>query len=143
MAILNQLGINHTTFYCFLIFIVTFFFLKEILFRPYYLAFEEREMRTKGGESNAKDLQVKTAAIKQQFEEEARDLNAEIKSIFDESRGLATKEYDKVVYEARKAAEQVVEETRGRVAKELKKAQDQLSLEIPGVALSITKKMLD
>lgn len=143
MAILNQLGINFTTFYCFLIFIVTFFFLKELLFRPYFEAFEEREKRTKGGETSAKGLHLKTNEIKQQFEEEARDLNAEIKSIFDESRSLATKEYEKVVYDARKAAEQVVEETRTRVAKEVKRAQEQLSLEIPGVALTITKKMLD
>jgi F-type H+-transporting ATPase subunit b len=143
MAILNQLGINYTTFYCFLIFVITFFFLKEILFRPYYLAFEEREKRTKGGENNAKDLQQKTTQLKQEFEEEARDLNAEIKSIFDESRGLATKEYEKVVFDARKAAEEVIEETRARVTKEVRKAQDQLSLEVPGVALVITKKMLD
>lgn len=143
MAILNQLGINHTTFYCFIIFIITFFFLKEILFRPYYIAFEERESRTKGGEENAKHLLEKTAQLKLEFEEEARDINSEIKSIFDESRGLATKEYEKVVYEARKLADQVVEENRLRVLSEMKRAQDQLKLEAPGVALTITKKMLD
>lgn len=143
MAILNQLGINHTTFFCFLIFVVTFFFLKEVLFRPYFIAFEERENRTKGGESKAKDLLAKTELAKQQFEEEARDLNAEIKSIFDESRGLATKEYEKVVYEARKTAELFVEETKAKIGAEVKKAQDQMKLEIPGVALAITKKMLD
>ena len=143
MAILHQLGINYTTFYCFLIFIFTFFFLKEILFRPYFIAFEERESRTKGGEENAKDPHSKTEELKLQFEEEARDLNAEIKSIFDETRGLATKEYEKVVYEARKQAEQVIEENRSRVSGEMKKAQEQLKLEAPGVALTITKKMLD
>lgn len=143
MAILTQLGINHTTFYCFIIFIITFLFLKEFLFSPYYRAFEERESRTKGGEDQAKELLTKTSQMKQQFEEEARDLNSEIKSIFDETRGLATKEYEKVIYEARKQADLVIEETRTRVAGELKKAQDQLKLEAPSVALAITKKMLD
>jgi len=143
MAILNQLGINHTTFFCFLIFVVTFFFLKEVLFRPYFVAFEERENRTKGGENKAKDLLTKTELAKQQFEDEARDLNAEIKSIFDESRGLAAKEYEKVVYDARKTAEQFVEEVKAKIGTEVKKAQDQMKLEIPGVALTITKKMLD
>jgi len=143
MAILNQLGINHTTLYCFFIFIFTFLFLKEILFRPYFIAFEEREGRTKGGENKAKDIQTKTEQAKQEFEDEARDVSAEIKSIFDETRGLATKEYEKVIYEARTSAEQVVEETRLRVSVEVKKAQDQMRVEIPGVALAITKKMLD
>lgn len=143
MAILHQLGINHTTFYCFLVFIVTFFFLKESVFRPYFLAFEERERRTKGGEDAARDLHGKTAKVKAQYEEEARDLNAEIKSIFDESRKLAVREYEKIATEARASADKVVEEARERVAGEIKKAQEQLRLEVPGVALAITKKMLD
>lgn len=143
MAILNQLGINYTTFYCFLIFVFTFFFLKEILFRPYFIAFEEREGRTKGGENKARDFQAKTEQAKQEFEAEARDISAEIKSIFDETRGLAIKETEKLVHDARKSAEQVVDETRTRIAAEVKKAQDQMRVEIPGVALAITKKMLD
>ena len=143
MAILNQLGINHTTIYCLIIFLSTFFYLKEFLFRPYFNSFEEREKRTKGGELNAKDLLSKSSLLKKQFEEEARDLNAEIKSIFDESRLSGSKEYEKLVNDAKKTAELFIEETRERVAKEYKKAQDQLSLEVPGVALVITKKMLD
>ncbi|MEY4617420.1 MAG: synthase chain [Pseudomonadota bacterium] len=143
MAILNQLGINYTTFYCFFIFIVTFFFLKEILFRPYYLAFEEREKRTKGGETSAKDLQAKTAQLKAEFEGAARDLNSQIKATFDQSRTQASKETEAIITAAKAQAEKVIEDTRSHVAKELKKAQDQLSLETPGVALAITKKMLD
>lgn len=143
MAILNQLGINHTTFYCFLIFIVTFFFLKEILFRPYYLAFEEREKRTKGGESNAKELQAQTMQLKKQYEDAAREINSQIKIIFDQSRVEGSKETEKIISEAKLSAEKVVEETRSQVSKDLKKAQDQLTLEAPSVALAITKKMLD
>lgn len=143
MAILNQLGINYTTFYCFLIFIITFFFLKEILFRPYYQAFEEREGRTKGGENSAKELQAKTAQLNVQFEEAAREVNSQIKVTFDQARNQAAKEAEKIVSEAKSAAEQIIEDTRAHVSKEIKKAQDQLSLETPGVALAITKKMLD
>ena len=143
MAILNQLGINNTTFYCLLIFILTFFALKEILFRPYYLAFEEREKRTKGGETNAKELQAKTSQLSLQYEEAARDINSHIKKIFDESRAVAGKESENIIREAKGVADQALESTRAQIAKEIKKAQDQLSLETPGVALAITKKMLD
>lgn len=143
MAILSQLGINETTFYCFLIFLLTFFFLKELLFRPYFAAYEEREKRTKGGESTAKELQAQTLLTRQNFEEQAREINAEIKKIFDESRAKANKESERIVTEARIAAEQALEEARSRLALDIKRAQEQLSLEIPGVALAITKKMLD
>jgi F0F1-type ATP synthase membrane subunit b/b' len=143
MAILNQLGINQTTFYCLLIFLFTFFFLKELLFRPYFSSFLERDKRTKGGESTAKEMLQQAQVLKQQYEEQARDLNAEIKSIFDESRSNGSRETDKILIAAKKAAEQSIEQTRQKVSQEMKKAQDQLVLEVPGVALGITKKMLD
>lgn len=143
MAIMNQLGINSTTIYCFLIFIFTFFALKAIVFEPYFKAFEEREKRTTGGEENAKELLLKTQEIKATFEAEAKDLNAEVKSIFDEKRTLAIKEYTKIVTDARSQAEQYIEKTREHINSEVKKASEQLKVEVPGVALVITKKMLD
>ena len=47
---------------------MTFFFLKELLFRPYYLAFEERERRTRGGQEGAKDLQKQTLELQKEFD---------------------------------------------------------------------------
>lgn len=143
MAILSQLGINYTTFYCFLIFVVTFFFLKELLFRPYYLAFEEREKRTKGGQEGAKDLQKQTLDLHKEFEQEARDLNSQIKNIFDLARSEATKDVEGILASGRKSAEKVIEETRLTVAGEVKKSREQMRLEAPSIALAITKKMLD
>lgn len=143
MAILSQLGINYTTFYCFLIFVVTFFFLKEMVCRPYYLAFEERERRTKGGEEGAKELQKQTLELQQNFEVEVRQLNSRIKEIFDDSRATASKEVEVILNAGRNGAEQIIQETRSAVSSEIKKAREQMKLEAPGIALAITKKMLD
>lgn len=143
MAILHQLGINYTTFYCLVIFLFTFFTLKSLVFEPYYNALAEREKRTKGGEESAVQLQEKTRQIKTVYESEARDLNYEVKSIFDESRLLASKEYSRVVAEARQNAEKYIEKVRDQVNSEIKKASEQMKMEIPSVALVITKKMLD
>jgi F0F1-type ATP synthase membrane subunit b/b' len=143
MAILHQLGIDFTTFYCLVIFLLTFFTLKALVFEPYFNAYVEREKRTKGGEQSAHQIQEKTLQIKAVYEAEARDLNSEVKSIFDESRLLATKEYSKAVSEARQKAESYIENVREQVSAEVKKASDQMKLEVPSVALVITKKMLD
>jgi F0F1-type ATP synthase membrane subunit b/b' len=143
MAILHQLGINYTTIYCLVIFLFTFFTLKTLVFEPYYNAFVEREKRTKGGEDSARDIHKQTQDIKSVYEAEARDLNSEVKSIFDESRILATKEYSRVVNEARQSAEHYVEKVREQVNAEIKKASEQMKSEIPVVAQAITKKMLD
>jgi F0F1-type ATP synthase membrane subunit b/b' len=143
MAILHQLGINYTTFYCLVIFITTFFILKALVFEPYYNALAEREKRTKGGEESAKAIQQQTQETKAIYEAEARDLNSQVKSIFDESRLLATKEYARAVNEARQNAEHYIEKVREQVGTEIKKASEQLKLEVPSVVQAITKKMLD
>lgn len=143
MAILHQLGINFTTLFCLVIFVITFFTLKSLVFTPYYNAFEEREKRTKGAEDLVKDLQVKTQEVKALYEAEAKDLNAEVKSIFDDKRATANKEYAKIVSDARADAEKYLEKTLEHVNAEIKKASDQLKVEAPSVALVITKKMLD
>lgn len=143
MAILHQLGINYTTIYCLVIFLTTFFVLKSLVFEPYYSALAEREKRTKGGEHSAKEILQKTLEVKALYESEARDLNSEVKSIFDESRLLATKEYSQLVNDARQNAEHYIEKVREQVGAEIKKASEQMKLEIPTVAQAITKKMLD
>jgi F0F1-type ATP synthase membrane subunit b/b' len=143
MAILHQLGINYTTIYCLVIFLTTFFVLKSLVFEPYYNALAEREKRTKGGEHSAKEIHQKTLEVKTLYESEARDLNSEVKSIFDESRLLATKEYSQLVNDARQNAEHYIEKVREQVGAEIKKASEQMKLEIPIVAQAITKKMLD
>ncbi len=143
MAIIQQLGINYSTLYCLLIFIFTFFTLKNLVFDHYYKAYEERENRTKGGEVQAQDLLIKTAELKAQFESEAKDINAEVKSIFDEKRAEAQSVYSKIVESAKEEADKYIAIAREHINSEARRASEQLKVEAPSVALVITKKMLD
>lgn len=143
LGILSQLKINSSTLHFLVLFLVTFFALKAIVFEPYFAAFVERERRTRGSEDSAKELHQEIQTVKAHYEVEARDLNSEVKSIFDENRKAASAEYNRVVTEARKNADTYLEKMREQISAEITKANNQLSGEIPSVAQAITKKMLN
>lgn len=142
MTILEQLGINHTLFYQFLIFVFTFPMLAIFVFSPYLKLAEEREKRTKGGEEAALETKKKTLELGQQYESKARAVSSEIKTIFDDYREQANVEYQSIVTKARAESQKMIDATRARVSAEVESAGRRLSDEIPSLVNAIIQKML-
>lgn len=142
MEMLNALGLNHTAFLQFAIFSVTFFVLTFVLFSPFAKALEERQERTKGAAAASEDLVNETNSLRQQFETQARSINGEIKSIYDENRSQGAKESEKILTTAREQANSIVEKARATVATQVVEAQRKLKDEVPVVANAIAAKLL-
>lgn len=142
MEMLQSLGINQTVFFQFGIFAITFFILTFGLFTPYVHALEERQERTKGGEAASEELVQKTSVLRQEFETKARTISTQIKTIYDEHRAHAQREYDRIVSEARQQANSLLDLARGNIAAQVKDAELKLKGEIPAVANVITSKLL-
>lgn len=142
MAIFTQLGLNESFFFQFVIFAIAYYVLNIVVYKPYLKAFEAREERTKGGEDLALEFTKKAEDLRSQYETKARAVNTEIKGIFDQYRGQATKEYDTIVASTRASAQKVVDETRSKVAGEISTAAKQLKSEVPAIAAAITNKLL-
>jgi F-type H+-transporting ATPase subunit b len=142
MAILNQLGINQTIFFQFVIFVIAYITLYFLVFKPYTAALNEREARTKGGEGLASELQRQARDLQTEYEKKARQINGQIKEIFDQYRAEASKETDVVISKARSEAQILVERARQQVAAEISQAENKLRDEVPMVAQVITAKLL-
>lgn len=142
MEMLDSLGLNHTAFFQFAIFAVTFFVLTFGLFNPFAKALEERQERTKGATAASEELTHQTVELRQQFETKARAINAQIKSIYDENRGLGQKENEKIVSTAREQAQGLIEKARTQVQAQVTEAQRKLKEEVPVVAQAISAKLL-
>lgn len=142
MAILEQLGIDQTIFIQFAIVIIAFLALSQIAFAPYAKALELREEKTKGGEDLAKELQKKATDLKKAYEAKAREVNGEIKKIFDTYISDASKEHNHIISSARNESEKLVEETRSRVEIELVNATKKAKEEVPQLSSLISQKML-
>lgn len=142
MEILQQLGLNDSYFFQFLIFAFAYLVLSQVLFKPYADALEQRDNRTKGGEEIANETTKATEDIRNSYESKAKQVSAEIKNIFDEQKSLANKEYESIVSSARAHSVKMIEDARAKVATELVSAKKQIQETLPSVVSEMSKKLL-
>lgn len=142
MEIFAQLGVNHTFWFQLVVFVITLVALQNLVFKDYAKALVERESRTSGNEEQASEYTQKTSEIYQQYEQKARQVNAEIKHIFDQSRAGAQSSVDKLILHARTEAQALVEETRKKVSDDLALANKNAKDEIPLIAAEMSKKLV-
>ncbi len=142
MEIIHQLGINQTVFLQLCIFLVTYLFVENLLFKPYFAALEEREKKTVGGEELAAELQKETQELHTRFETKARHINGEINEIYAAVRGEAAKEYERIIADARTQAQKVVDEARAKIEASMKAARTHLGEEAKQISSSIIHKLL-
>jgi len=143
MEILAALGVDATIGIQFVIFVFAYFFLNNLLFKPYHRAYEERIYQTTGNTELAEKIISETKDLELQFETKARSLNNETKIIFDRSRAEAIKEYDRIVSLSRERAQSIMEKARMQITYEMNKSQVEISKEIPGITQSVIKKLID
>ena len=142
MDIFGQLGINTTAAIQFVLFAIALVFLTKFVFGPYAHALEEGERRTKGGEELAHEFQTKSVELQSTYEAKAREVNSEIKNIFDTSKAAANKEYETAVSKARNETETLVQSNRAKISSAVSQAAAELKSQTNAVAMAITTKLL-
>jgi F-type H+-transporting ATPase subunit b len=142
MAILDQLGLNQSILFQFIIFCVAYFSLTRLIFGPYAEALQKREQKTKGSEDLALEIHKKADELRARYETKAREISSSVKTVFDEYRNEANKEYEQIISRARAESAKMIESTRSRVNLEINDAQARIKAEVPVVAQEITRKLL-
>lgn len=141
--ILTQLGVKSELFYYQLaVFAISFFILFYGVFIPFAKAHNERVNRTKGSEADADDFLKKKAELYVEFETKARDVNEQIKTIYDEYRSEANKEYEKIVSDAKGRSAAIIGEAKLKIQEEIKIIQGQIKEQAPALAKQINNKIL-
>jgi F0F1-type ATP synthase membrane subunit b/b' len=142
MDTLQSLGVNETIIYQFVIFAFTLIGLSSIAFKPYVEALKLRESKTKGSEELAVEIQKQSADLKHQYEQEAKRVSGEVKTIFDEYRDQANKEAQALLTLAREQAQKLISQNKEKVSLEINEASKKLKTEVPHMAQLITQKLL-
>lgn len=140
--LLIGLKLNHTVVYQLISFIIVYAVLHFVLFVPYYNAFSERVKRTMGQTELAEQFIVETRVLQAEYEQKAKHLAQQYRTIFDESRARAQKEYDQKVSEARETAKTELEAMKAKIVSELESAREEAKKEIPGLVVTITSRLL-
>ncbi|MCB0392370.1 MAG: ATP synthase F0 subunit B, partial [Bdellovibrionales bacterium] len=110
--------------------------------KPYNKAYEERVRKTEGNQNLAEQAIEETKTLELEYEQKARSINKEFKSIYDASKTAALHEYDRLVSEARESAKKTIEANRKKISNELEKAKNDLAKEIPTVSQTIVSKLI-
>jgi F-type H+-transporting ATPase subunit b len=141
-GILLSLGVNSTFWIQLSIFVVMFFFLKKVVFDPYFKAFEKRQEKTTGSQNEAEMLYAQTRELQALYQRKARNINADIKAIFDKIRGDANREQDTIISQAKEKSKLDSEKTREKIQGEFNKAREALIKEAPILGEAINNKLI-
>lgn len=142
MTVLAQMGINGSIFIQIALFIFTITVLSKFVFSPYASAVHERKTRTKGGEELATEILKRAVTLKSDYENEAKALNQEIKSVFIQSRTVANQESDKIINAAKLDAQIMLKKSRDEIQQSLFEAQDSIKGQTQELAMLIVQKIL-
>jgi F0F1-type ATP synthase membrane subunit b/b' len=86
MDILTKLGIDYTLFYQLAIFIVAYFALSRLLFKPYLKAYHKRLEATFGGQEAAEKINQEAQELHVKYEAKAREVNSKVQSYFEQAQ---------------------------------------------------------
>lgn len=142
MELFTSLGINSTIFMQIGIFLVTFVFLKYVLFDPYFAAYEERNKKTVGQVDEAEKYIQETKALEEKYSKEAKRINEEYKSIYDKTRLEALKAYEEKIASAREIAKTEVDSARALISKNAHEAKNEIKEELPEISEMISSRLL-
>lgn len=141
-ALLTTLGVNQTIYYQFTFFVITYMCLHFLLFKPYFHAYHERLNRTEGSQEASERLLVEAEDLKVQYESKAREINANFKAVYDETRTQALHEYDEITNRARQQAREMLADNKLKIETEFKTAKSKIKSEVDGISDGIVSKLL-
>lgn len=141
MAVLEQLGINHTIFFQLGIFLFTLIVLGGFVFTPFLRLAEQREARTDGGLGDADSLRREAEELREKYEKCARDLSSETRSIFEAARAQAARQSSEEISRERAQLDAHIKEFRRELSQQVEAAKRDLSAGVPELAGAIRKKI--
>ncbi len=142
LSLLSALGVNQTIWIQLACFLVSYLALTQLIFKPYMKAYHERENRTVGNEESAIRIIEEAQELTHNYEKKARELNSEIKHLYDLKRSEAMKDYEAFIKTARENSTAAIEVARDKISHEVEAARKKLVSEIPAVSSAIASRLV-
>lgn len=119
---------------------ILFFALSYLLFNPARDVLEKRRKKIADDLENAKTGREEAAALKAEYEEKLKHVNAEAEQILSEARKKAKRQEAEILEEARKEAGRILERADREIDLEKKKAMEDVKQEIVSIASLMAAK---
>lgn len=137
----QQLGIDSSFFWQFLIFLCVFLFLRTVYFRPYLKLIDRRQGQSSGLSDEARKLEEESARLEAQYQESLsavrKKAQAERETLLTGARGESTK----LVSAAREKAKARVEQAREAAARNAEAELTSLKAQVGSISSLLVEKL--
>jgi len=137
-----MIHIDHTVFIQIILFLVLWFLLNKLLFRPYLRLLEERERRTEGVKHETATLEDEGERLRAQYEERIAQAEQAGSMAKEGILREAREQRQEVLDQAREEAARTLEEVRQEVLAQIQKERELAASEGAAIAQEMANKIL-
>jgi len=137
-----MISLDISILYQVVLFVISWLFLKKILFQPYLKLLEERERKTTGAQHDSTDLEREGARLRAQYEEKIAQAQAAAQAAKEEILQSGRLEREKILGEARAEAAQILERVRQEIAAAVGEERRRAAAEASALAAEMASKAL-
>ena len=134
--------VNSSFFYQFFIFLGLMVGVYFMITKPYFLAYKKRNQYTEGDEEDLESIKKEIEELEGQYQKRSRDLNRDLKEIYNKSKKETEDEKALLLMEAQKKARKKVDEANQSLKTSLESLRKDISSEVDSVSDEIIKKVL-
>lgn len=137
-----MIALDFSVVYQIIFFLVLWFILSRVLFRPYLKLLEEREGKTAGAQNETVELEREGARLKAQYDERIAQARATAAAAKESILQEARQQGEQVLGRARQEATATLEQARQEVASQMARERQLAAAEIATVARQMATKIL-
>jgi F-type H+-transporting ATPase subunit b len=137
-----MISLDYSVVYQIILFVILWFILSKLLFRPYLDLLDERERKTVGTQHDSTDLEHEGARLRAQYEEQIAQAHAAGYIDKDAILQEARRHRERVLNQAREEAMGMLEGVRREVAMRLEQERQFAAAEVRTIAQQMANKVL-
>ena len=137
-----MISLDYSVVYQIILFVILWFILSKLLFRPYLDLLDERERKTVGTKHDSTDLEHEGARLRAQYEEKIAQAHAAGYIDKDAILQEARRHRERVLNQAREEAMGMLEGVRREVAMRLEQERQFAAAEVRTIAQQMANKVL-
>lgn len=132
----------YTCVFALLNFLILFFILKRVLFKPVMKYIDDRNNEIETSIKESEEANAEAKELKAQYELQLKNAQAEGQKIIDDMTARANKIYDSTVAEARQESQDIIARAKEDSEREHQLILQQSKAEITGLALAAASKVI-
>lgn len=139
--ILEQLGVDHTFYIQFGIFVVIFLIIPNVFFRPFQKLLEARHQKTVADRERAEELVKQANAKLEEFKSRLNDERSRARNEFERVMGEVKAEEARIIGAAREEAKKITQSSLETIQSQSAALKRSLEADVEGIALQIAETL--